>query len=181
MMKKKGKELKFKPFKERPNSVEQPENYNGVHSHRHGVKTVLNVGTAYYPTSPYLITYGNEEPNVSLTEQGFVSVCLACPTLNSVLYLCRRMSNEALPSPSTARISGFFPLRSSQIVCLNIGRECSFGDKALSAMLQRWRQCDPRMSSCSVSFGACKLLGQKMPRLNVEVIDENWTPGFRTG
>ncbi|KAG9128742.1 hypothetical protein Leryth_021466 [Lithospermum erythrorhizon] len=52
-------------------------------------------------------------------------------------------------------------------------RDCPFGDKALLAnavkletMRSLW------MSSCSVSLGACKLLGQKMSRLNVEVIDE---------
>ncbi|CAJ2632097.1 unnamed protein product [Trifolium pratense] len=35
------------------------------------------------------------------------------------------------------------------------------------------------MSSCSVSYGACKLLGQKMPKLNVEVIDESGPPDSR--
>lgn len=32
------------------------------------------------------------------------------------------------------------------------------------------------MSSCSVSYGACKLLAQKLPRVNVEVIDERGRP-----
>lgn len=52
-------------------------------------------------------------------------------------------------------------------------RDCPFGDKALLAnasKLERMRSL--WMSSCLVSFGACKLLGQKMPGLNVEVIDE---------
>ncbi|KAK9067670.1 hypothetical protein SSX86_011781 [Deinandra increscens subsp. villosa] len=64
-------------------------------------------------------------------------------------------------------LSGCESLRKLEI------RDCPFGDKALLAntskletMRSLW------MSSCSVSFGACKLLGQKMPRLNVEVIDE---------
>ncbi|WCJ21412.1 Protein TRANSPORT INHIBITOR RESPONSE 1 [Euphorbia peplus] len=59
-------------------------------------------------------------------------------------------------------------------------RDCPFGDKALLAnagkletMRSLW------MSSCSVSYGACKLLGQKMPRLNVEVIDERGPPDAR--
>ncbi|KAJ8898694.1 hypothetical protein K2173_004728 [Erythroxylum novogranatense] len=59
-------------------------------------------------------------------------------------------------------------------------RDCPFGDKALLAnatkletMRSLW------MSSCSVSFGACKLLGQKMPRLNVEVIEERGPPDSR--
>ncbi|XP_071717657.1 protein TRANSPORT INHIBITOR RESPONSE 1-like [Rutidosis leptorrhynchoides] len=64
-------------------------------------------------------------------------------------------------------LSGCESLRKLEI------RDCPFGDKALLAnaskletMRSLW------MSSCNVSFGACKLLGQKMPDLNVEVIDE---------
>lgn len=52
-------------------------------------------------------------------------------------------------------------------------RDCPFGDKALlanAAKLETMRSL--WMSSCMVSYGACKLLGQKMPRLNVEVINE---------
>lgn len=52
-------------------------------------------------------------------------------------------------------------------------RDCPFGDKALlanAAKLETMRSL--WMSSCSVSLGACRLLAQKMPRLNVEVIDE---------
>lgn len=59
-------------------------------------------------------------------------------------------------------------------------RDCPFGDKALLAnamkletMRSLW------MSSCSVSYGACKLLGQKMQKLNVEVIDERGSPDTR--
>ncbi|XP_030946635.1 protein TRANSPORT INHIBITOR RESPONSE 1-like [Quercus lobata] len=59
-------------------------------------------------------------------------------------------------------------------------RDCPFGDKALlanAAKLETMRSL--WMSSCSVSFGACKLLGQKMPMLNVEVIDERGPPDSR--
>ncbi|OIV95390.1 hypothetical protein TanjilG_06259 [Lupinus angustifolius] len=59
-------------------------------------------------------------------------------------------------------------------------RDCPFGDKALlanAAKLETMRSL--WMSSCSVSYGACKLLGQKMPRLNVEVIDERGPPDSR--
>ncbi|KAG7970717.1 hypothetical protein I3843_07G098700 [Carya illinoinensis] len=59
-------------------------------------------------------------------------------------------------------------------------RDCPFGDKALlanAAKLETMRSL--WMSSCSVSFGACKLLGQKMPGLNVEVIDERGPPDLR--
>lgn len=52
-------------------------------------------------------------------------------------------------------------------------RDCPFGDKALlanAAKLETMRSL--WMSSCSVSLGACRLLARRMPRLNVEVIDE---------
>ncbi|XP_042469842.1 transport inhibitor response 1-like protein Os05g0150500 [Zingiber officinale] len=65
-------------------------------------------------------------------------------------------------------LSGCKKLRKLEI------RDCPFGDKALldnadklETMRSLW------MSSCSVSLGACRLLAKKMPRLNVEVIDEN--------
>ncbi|XP_010545044.1 PREDICTED: protein TRANSPORT INHIBITOR RESPONSE 1-like [Tarenaya hassleriana] len=71
-------------------------------------------------------------------------------------------------------LSGCDSLRKLEI------RDCPFGDKVLLAnapkletMRSLW------MSSCSVSFGACKLLGLKMPRLNVEVIDERGPPDSR--
>ncbi|KZV45583.1 TRANSPORT INHIBITOR RESPONSE 1 protein [Dorcoceras hygrometricum] len=71
-------------------------------------------------------------------------------------------------------LSGCESLRKLEI------RDCPFGDQALLAnagkletMRSLW------MSSCSVSFGACKLLGQRMPRLNVEVIDESGPPDSR--
>ncbi|KAL0458000.1 UNVERIFIED_CONTAM: protein TRANSPORT INHIBITOR RESPONSE 1 [Sesamum latifolium] len=71
-------------------------------------------------------------------------------------------------------LSGCESLRKLEI------RDCPFGDKALlanAAKLETMRSL--WMSSCSVSFGACKLLGQKMPRLNVEVIDERGPPDSR--
>nr|XP_016492017.1 PREDICTED: protein TRANSPORT INHIBITOR RESPONSE 1-like [Nicotiana tabacum] len=64
-------------------------------------------------------------------------------------------------------LSGCESLRKLEI------RDCPFGDEALlanAAKLEKMRSL--WMSSCSVSFGACKLLGQKLPKLNVEVIDE---------
>ncbi|URE05459.1 transport inhibitor response 1-like protein [Musa troglodytarum] len=52
-------------------------------------------------------------------------------------------------------------------------RDCPFGDKALldnASKLETMRSL--WMSSCSVTLGACRQLALKMPRLNVEVIDE---------
>lgn len=71
-------------------------------------------------------------------------------------------------------LSGCDSLRKLEI------RDCPFGDKALlanAAKLETMRSL--WMSSCAVSFGACKVLAQKMPRLNVEVIDERGHPSSR--
>lgn len=59
-------------------------------------------------------------------------------------------------------------------------RDCPFGDTALlehASKLETMRSL--WMSSCFVSFGACKLLSQKLPKLNVEVIDELYPPETR--
>lgn len=64
-------------------------------------------------------------------------------------------------------LSGCKSLRKLEI------RDCPFGDKALlanSAKLETMRSL--WMSSCFVSLGACRMLAEKMPWLNVEVIDE---------
>jgi len=71
-------------------------------------------------------------------------------------------------------LSGCESLRKLEI------RDCPFGDDALlanAAKLETMRSL--WMSSCSVSFGACKLLSQKMPRLNIEVIDGRGHPDTR--
>ncbi|KAI3882370.1 hypothetical protein MKX03_028070 [Papaver bracteatum] len=202
-----------------------------------------------FPSEPYDV-----DQNVSLTEQGLVSVSEGCPKLESVLYFCRQMSNAALITvarnrpnmtrfrlciiePRTPDYLTFQPLddgfgavvehckdlrrlslsglltdrvfeyigaHAKRLEMLSVAfagdsdlglhhvlsgckslrkleiRDCPFGDKALLAnagkletMRSLW------MSSCSVSFGACKLLGQKMRRLNVEVIDERGAPDSR--
>ncbi|KAI3749295.1 hypothetical protein L2E82_19902 [Cichorium intybus] len=196
-----------------------------------------------FPSDPYVA-----DANVTLTEQGLVSVSEGCPKLQSVLYFCRQMSNSALISIAknrpnltcfrlciieprapdyttrepldvgfgaivkhckelkrlslsgllTDRVFEYIGARGKNIEMLSIAfagnsdlglhyvlsgceslrkleiRDCPFGDKALLAnvaklatMRSLW------MSSCAVSFGACKLLSRKMPMLNVEVIDEN--------
>ncbi|BBH10368.1 F-box/RNI-like superfamily protein [Prunus dulcis] len=202
-----------------------------------------------FPSDPFVV-----EPNVSLTEQGLISVSEGCPKLQSVLYFCRQMSNDALitiarnqPNFTCFRlciieprtpdyltlepldvgfgaivehckdlrrlsVSGLLTDRAFEYIgthgkklemlslafagdsdlglhhvlsgCENLRkleiRDCPFGDKALlanAAKLETMRSL--WMSSCSVSYGACKLLGQKLPRLNVEVIDERGHPESR--
>ncbi|PON96653.1 F-box domain containing protein [Trema orientale] len=203
-----------------------------------------------FPSDPF-----GAEPNVSLTERGLVSVSEGCPKLQSVLYFCRQMSNNALMTiarnkpnftcfrlciiePRTPdyvtnqpldagfgaivehckdlrrlSVSGLLTDRAFEYIgtyakklemlslafagdsdlglhhvlsgCDNLRkleiRDCPFGDKALlanAAKLETMRSL--WMSSCMVSYGACKLLGQKMPRLNVEVIDEREPPDTRS-
>lgn len=203
-----------------------------------------------FPSEPF-----GDEPNVSLTEQGLVLVSDGCPKLESVLYFCRRMSNDALVTiarnrpnmirfrlciidPHTAdylthepldvgfgaiveqckdlrrlslsglltdRVFEYIGTYAKKLEMLSVAfagesdlglhhvlsgcdslrkleiRDCPFGDKALlanAAKLETMRSL--WMSSCLVSFEACKLLGQKMPRLNVEVIDERGPPDPRS-
>ncbi|KAH6796513.1 F-box/RNI-like superfamily protein [Perilla frutescens var. hirtella] len=202
-----------------------------------------------FPSDPF-----GAEANVSLTEQGLVSVSEGCPKLQSVLYFCRQMSNAALVTIArnrpkmvrfrlciiepqapdyltlepldrgfgaivenckelrrlslsgllTDRVFDYIGKHAKKLEMLSIAfagdsdlglhhvlsgceslrkleiRDCPFGDKALlanAAKLETMRSL--WMSSCSVSFGACKLLAQKIPRLNVEVIDERGHPNSR--
>ncbi|KAL9265626.1 TRANSPORT INHIBITOR RESPONSE 1-like protein [Drosera capensis] len=60
-------------------------------------------------------------------------------------------------------------------------RDCPFGDRALlfnASKLETMRSL--WMSSCQVSYGGCQVLGEKMPRLNVEVIHEKGLPESRS-
>ncbi|CAL5427951.1 hypothetical protein CsSME_00042020 [Camellia sinensis var. sinensis] len=202
-----------------------------------------------FPSDPY-----GPEPNVSLTEQGLLSVSEGCPKLESVLYFCRQMSNAALIAIAqnrpnltrfrlcilephttdyitrqpldtgfgaivqnckelrrlslsgllTDRVFEYIGTHAKKLEMLSIAfagdsdlglhhvlsgceslkkleiRDCPFGDKALlanAAKLETMRSL--WMSSCPISFEACKLLGQKLPRLNVEVIDERGPPHSR--
>ncbi|KAL5986808.1 hypothetical protein ACLOJK_015142 [Asimina triloba] len=53
-------------------------------------------------------------------------------------------------------------------------RDCPFGDAALLSGLERYESMRSLwMSACNVTMQGCRLLAQKMPRLNVEVIAED--------
>ncbi|KAL8490876.1 hypothetical protein ACS0TY_022762 [Phlomoides rotata] len=202
-----------------------------------------------FPSDPFGV-----EANVSLTEQGLVSVSEGCPKLHSVLYFCRQMTNAALIAIAknqpnfiifrlciieprapdyltlepldtgfgaivenctqlrrlslngllTDRVFKYIGTHAKKLEMLSIAfagdsdlglhhvlsgcgslrkleiRDCPFGDEALlanAAKLETMRSL--WMSTCSVSFGACKMLAQKMQRLNVEVIDERGPPESR--
>ncbi|KVH94422.1 F-box domain, cyclin-like protein [Cynara cardunculus var. scolymus] len=196
-----------------------------------------------FPSDPYIA-----DANVTLTEQGLVSVSEGCPKLQSVLYFCRQMSNSALITIArnrpnlicfrlcvieprapdyltlepldvgfgaivehckelrrlslsgllTDRVFEYIGRHAKRLEMLSIAfagnsdlglhhvlsgcdglrkleiRDCPFGDKALLANVAKLETMRSLwMSSCAVSYGACKFLSQKMPMLNVEVIDEN--------
>ncbi|KAK1279002.1 Protein TRANSPORT INHIBITOR RESPONSE 1 [Acorus gramineus] len=58
-------------------------------------------------------------------------------------------------------------------------RDCPFGDTALLANVEKLETMRSLwMSSCNISLGACRILAERMPRLNVEVIDEGGKPGL---
>ena len=203
-----------------------------------------------FPSEPYV-----EEPNVCLTEHGLVSVAMGCSKLQSVLYFCRQMTNEALftiaknrpnltrfrlciiepqcPDYLTSQpldegfgaiaehcqdlcrlsLSGLLTDRVFHLIgthakklemlslafagdsdlglhyilsgCKNLRkleiRDCPFSGRALmvnAAKLMTMRSL--WMSSCQVNYGECKLLGKKMPKLNVEVMDERGHPVSRS-
>ncbi|KAK9678098.1 hypothetical protein RND81_11G188000 [Saponaria officinalis] len=53
-------------------------------------------------------------------------------------------------------------------------RDCPFGNMALLTDVGKYETMRSLwMSSCEVTLGACKYLARKMPRLNVEIINEN--------
>lgn len=53
-------------------------------------------------------------------------------------------------------------------------RDSPFGDMALLADVGKYETMRSLwMSSCEVTLGACKTLAKKMPRLNVEIMNEN--------
>ncbi|KAG4938301.1 hypothetical protein AAZX31_16G047500 [Glycine max] len=53
-------------------------------------------------------------------------------------------------------------------------RDCPFGNVALLTDVGKYETMRSLwMSSCEVTVGACKLLAKKMPRLNVEIFNEN--------
>ncbi|KAK1319386.1 Protein TRANSPORT INHIBITOR RESPONSE 1 [Acorus calamus] len=202
-----------------------------------------------FPSDPY-----GQGPPVALTERGLVAISAGCPSLHSILYFCRQMTNVALQSVAQSRpnltcfrlciidpltpdyltgqpldmgfsavvescqglrrlsLSGLLTDRvferigtlGHRLEMLSVAfagdsdaglhyilsgcrslrkleiRDCPFGDTALLAnagkletMRSLW------MSSCHVTLGACRALAEKMPQLNVEVIDEGWKPSLK--
>ncbi|PHU13514.1 Protein TRANSPORT INHIBITOR RESPONSE 1 [Capsicum chinense] len=202
-----------------------------------------------FPSDPF-----SPGPHVSLTEQGLVAISVGCPKLQSVLYFCHQMTNDALVtiarnrpnmirfrlciiepqtpdystlepldagfgaivqhckelrrlSPSgllTDRVFEYIGVHAKKLEMLSLDfegdsdlglhyvlsgyeslckleiRDCPFGDDALlvnAAKLETMRSL--WMSNCLESFEACKLLAQKLPELNAEVIYKRGHPDTR--
>uniref|UniRef100_A0A803MZK6 Uncharacterized protein n=2 Tax=Chenopodium quinoa TaxID=63459 RepID=A0A803MZK6_CHEQI len=99
-----------------------------------------------------------------LTDQVFLYIGMYAKQLQMLSVAFAGDSDKAMINV----LNGCNKLRKLEI------RDCPFGNAALltdigkyEAMRSLW------MSSCEVTLGACKLLARKMPRLNVEIIDEN--------
>ncbi|OEL14053.1 Transport inhibitor response 1-like protein [Dichanthelium oligosanthes] len=61
-----------------------------------GCKSLRRLSGAWDAVPEYLPAFYCVSEQVSLTERGLVEVSASCPMLESVLYFCRRMTNEAL-------------------------------------------------------------------------------------
>ncbi|KAL1142022.1 hypothetical protein V6Z11_A11G070100 [Gossypium hirsutum] len=106
-----------------------------------------------FPSDPF------EAGNAAVTEEGMyaeqlemLSIAFAADSDKGMLYV----------------LNGCKKLRKLEI------RDCPFGDAALledvgkyETMRSLW------MSSCEVTLGGCKSVAEKMPSLNVEIIDES--------
>lgn len=99
-----------------------------------------------------------------LTDKVFMYIGMYAKQLEMLSVAFAGDSDEAMINV----LNGCQKLRKLEI------RDCPFGNSALlsdigkyEAMRSLW------MSSCEVTLGACKSLARKMPRLNVEIIDEN--------
>ncbi|KAI4350455.1 hypothetical protein L6164_004910 [Bauhinia variegata] len=116
----------------------------------------------------------------------------------AIVQSCRRLRRLSLSGLLTDKVFLYIGMYAEQLEMLSIAfagesdkgmvyvlngckklrkleiRDCPFGDTALltdlgkyEAMRSLW------MSSCEVTLGACKTVAEKMPRLNVEIINDN--------
>ncbi|KAD6120173.1 hypothetical protein E3N88_11444 [Mikania micrantha] len=121
-----------------------------------------------FPSDPFVA-----DPNVTLTEQGLVSVSQD-RVFEYIGIHAKKLDMLSIAFAGDSDLGLHYVLSGCESLKKLEIRDCPFGDTALLAnvaklatMRSLW------MSSCAVSIGACKILSQKMPMLNVEVIDEN--------
>ncbi|WMV31846.1 hypothetical protein MTR67_025231 [Solanum verrucosum] len=148
-----------------------------------------------FPSDPFA-----PGPNVSLTEQGLVAVSVGCYRVFEYIGVhAKKLEMLSLAFAGDSNLSLHYVLSGCESLRKLETRDCPFGDEALlanAAKLETMRSL--WMSNCSVSFEACKLLAQnlpetaslpprgsgkllaqKLPGLNVEVIDERGRPDTR--
>ncbi|MED6211082.1 Protein AUXIN SIGNALING F-BOX 3, variant 2 [Stylosanthes scabra] len=116
----------------------------------------------------------------------------------AIVQSCRRLRRLSLSGQLTDKVFLYIGMYAEQLEMLSIAfagesdkgmlyvlngckklrkleiRDCPFGDTALLTDVGKYETMRSLwMSSCEVTVGACKVLAKKMPRLNVEVFNEN--------
>ncbi|TKY63001.1 AUXIN SIGNALING F-BOX 3 [Spatholobus suberectus] len=116
----------------------------------------------------------------------------------AIVQSCRRLRRLSLSGRLTDQVFLYIGMYAEQLEMLSIAfagesdkgmlyvlngckklrkleiRDCPFGDMALLTDVGKYETMRSLwMSSCEVTVGACKLLAKKMPRLNVEIFNEN--------
>ncbi|MED6219501.1 Protein AUXIN SIGNALING F-BOX 3 [Stylosanthes scabra] len=118
----------------------------------------------------------------------------------AIVQSCRRLRRLSLSGQLTDKVFLYIGMYAEQLEMLSIAfagesdkgmlyvlngckklrkleiRDCPFGDTALLTDIGKYETMRSLwMSSCEVTVGACKVLAKKMPRLNVEIFNENET------
>ncbi|KAL2334276.1 hypothetical protein Fmac_015489 [Flemingia macrophylla] len=99
-----------------------------------------------------------------LTDRVFLYIGVYAEQLEMLSIACAGESDKAM----LYVLNGCKKLRKLKI------RNSPFGDMALLMDIEKYETMRSLwMSSCNVTIGACKALAEKMPRLNVEIFNEN--------
>ncbi|KAL2334271.1 hypothetical protein Fmac_015484 [Flemingia macrophylla] len=99
-----------------------------------------------------------------LTDRVFLYIGVYAEQLEMLSIACAGESDKAM----LYVLNGCKKLRKLKI------RNSPFGDTALLMDIEKYETMRSLwMSSCNVTIGACKALAEKMPRLNVEIFNEN--------
>ncbi|KAL1352608.1 hypothetical protein HN51_016598 [Arachis hypogaea] len=116
----------------------------------------------------------------------------------AIVQSCRRLRRLSLSGQLTDKVFLYIGMYAEQLEMLSIAfagesdkgmlyvlngckklrkleiRDCPFGNTALLTDVGKYETMRSLwMSSCEVTVGACKVLAMKMPRLNVEIFNEN--------
>ncbi|KAJ8476842.1 hypothetical protein OPV22_020569 [Ensete ventricosum] len=120
----------------------------------------------------------------SVTEEDYASLILESQTLSLISHLMKVFLYIGMYAERLEMLSIAFAGDSDKGMiyvlngCKNLRkleiRDCPFGDIALLKNVAKYETMRSLwMSSCDITLGGCKALAAKMPRLNVEIINEN--------